>query len=146
MNTALTDLSNGFADAVEQAGRNVVSVNEGGRAGVSGTVWRDGLVVSAENAIRDQQELTIELPSGASSSASIVGRDATTDIALLRLKKALKTSARFVNAGHLRIGQFILAVGAARSAGTCGQSRHHQRTRWTLANMARRPNRPVFSS
>src|SRR5215831_8091091 len=85
MNTALIEFSNGFADVVEKAGSIVVSVNEGGRTGVSGTVWRKDLVVTAEHTIRDQQEITIELPTGASSSATVVGRDPTTDIAVLRL-------------------------------------------------------------
>ena len=57
MNSVLLDLSNSFAGAVERAGRSIVTVNEGGRAGVSGTVWRDNLVVTAEHTIRAQQEL-----------------------------------------------------------------------------------------
>jgi S1-C subfamily serine protease len=40
-----------------------------------------------------------------------VGRDPTTDIALLRVKDTFPTSARFVDAGQLRVGQFVLAVG-----------------------------------
>ncbi len=111
MTTALIDLSNSFADAVEQAGNTVISVNEGGRSGVSGTIWRDGLVVTAEHTIRSQQELTVELPSGVSSSATVVGRDPTTDVALLRLKDSLPATGSFADAGQLRVGQFVLAVG-----------------------------------
>jgi hypothetical protein len=40
---ALIDLSNGFANAVERGGRPIVSANEGGQAGVNGTIWRDRL-------------------------------------------------------------------------------------------------------
>lgn len=111
MSSMLLELSNSFADAVERAGRNVVSVNEGGSAGVSGTIWRDGLVVAAEHTIRGLQEITIELPDGGSSSATVVGRDPTTDIALMRLKEALPASSEFVDAAQLRIGHFVLAVG-----------------------------------
>jgi S1-C subfamily serine protease len=111
MSTVLLDLSNAFADAVERAGRSVVSVNEGGRAGVSGTIWRDGLVVTAEHTIRGQQELTVELPAGGSSSATVVGRDPTTEVAVLRLKDALPASAEFADAAQLRTGNFVLAVG-----------------------------------
>jgi S1-C subfamily serine protease len=75
MNASLIELSNGFAEAVEHVGRSIVSVNEGGRAGVSGTIWRDGLVVTAEHTIHGQQELTIELPAGTSSAAAVIGRD-----------------------------------------------------------------------
>ena len=111
MSSVLLDLSNGFADAVEGAGRSVVSVNEGGRAGVSGTVWRDGLIVTAEHTIRDERELTIGLPGGGSSSAAVIGRDPSTDIALLRLSDSPVVTAEFADAGQLRVGQFVMAVG-----------------------------------
>jgi S1-C subfamily serine protease len=111
MSTALLELSNGFANVVERAGRSVISVNEGGRAGVSGTIWRDSLAVTAEHTIRDQQELTIELPGGGSSSATVIGRDPTTDIALLRLKDTVPAGADFLDAQQIRVGNFVLAVG-----------------------------------
>ncbi len=107
----LLDLSNGFADAVEDAGRGIVSVNEGGRAGVSGTVWRDGLIVTAEHTIRDEQELTIGLPTGGSSSATVIGSDPSTDIALLRLNGDSPVAAEFADAAQLRVGHFVMAVG-----------------------------------
>lgn len=111
MSSTLLDLSDGFANAVEHAGRSVVTVNEGGRAGVSGTIWRDGLVVTAEHTIRDEHELTIVLPSEAASSATVVGRDPSTDIALLRLQGNSPTAADFADAAQLRVGHFVLAVG-----------------------------------
>jgi S1-C subfamily serine protease len=111
MSTALLELSNGFANAVELAGRSVISVNEGGRAGVSGTIWRDGLAVTAEHTIRDQDEVTIELPTGGSSSATVVGRDPSTDLALLRLKDTVPAAADLFRTGQLRVGNFVLAIG-----------------------------------
>jgi S1-C subfamily serine protease len=111
MNTALVDLSNSFADAVEHAGRSVVSVNEGGQTGVSGTIWRDGLVVTAEHSIRGQQNLTIELLDGASSTASVVGRDPSTDVAVMRLEGPSLAPAALADAAQLRTGHFVLAVG-----------------------------------
>jgi S1-C subfamily serine protease len=111
MSTALLELSNGFADAVEGAGRSVISVNEGGRSGVSGTIWRDGLAVTAEHTIREQQELTIELPGGGSSSATVIGRDPTTDIALLRLQDTVPAAGEFLGAKQIRVGNLVLAVG-----------------------------------
>jgi S1-C subfamily serine protease len=111
MSTALLELSNGFADAVERAGRSVISVNEGGRSGVSGTIWRHGLAVTAEHTIREQQELTIELPGGGSSSATVIGRDPTTDIALLRLQDTVPAAGEFLGAKQIRVGNLVLAVG-----------------------------------
>jgi S1-C subfamily serine protease len=117
MSNALLDLSDAFADAVDGAGRSIVSVNEGGRSGVSGTMWRDGLAVTAEHTVRGQQELTIELPTGASSSATVAGRDPATDIALLRLKDTLPAPTQFADAAKLRVGQFVLAVGRGGKRG-----------------------------
>jgi len=112
MNTALIDFSRGFAGVIEKAGQSVVSVNEGGRTGVSGTIWRKDLVVTAEHTIRGQQELTIESPTGASSSATVVGRDPTTDIAVLRTSGSLTaTTTAFADAAGLRAGHFVLAIG-----------------------------------
>ena len=111
MNASLIELSNGFAEVVEHVGRSIVSVNEGGRAGVSGTIWRDGLVVTAEHTIRGQQELTIELSAGTSSAAAVIGRDPTTDIALLRLKDSVMAAGEFADAAQIRVGHFVLAIG-----------------------------------
>jgi S1-C subfamily serine protease len=117
MGSTVLDLSDGFANSVERAGRSVITVNEGGRAGVSGTIWRDGLVVTAEHTIRDEQELTIQLPTAASSSATVVGRDPSTDIALLRLKGDSPAAAEFADPSQLRVGHFVLAVGRRRGQG-----------------------------
>ena len=117
MNITLIEFSHGFADAVERAGRSIVSVNEGGRAGVSGTIWRDGLVVTAEHTIRGHQDLTTELPNGTSSSAAVIGHDPATDLALLRLKDSLPAKAEFADATQLRVGHFVLAVGRRRMQG-----------------------------
>jgi len=117
MNSVLLDLSNSFAGAVERAGRSIVTVNEGGRAGVSGTVWRDNLVVTAEHTIRAQQELTIELPTGGSSSATVIGGDPSTDIALLRLNGDSPVASEFADAAQLRVGHFVMAVGRRAGRG-----------------------------
>jgi len=117
MSPAEFDLSNGFVNAIERAGRSVVTVNEGGRAGVSGTVWRDGLVVTTEHTIRGQRELTIKLPNGTSSTATVVGADPNTDVALLRLQDSLAATNEFANPTKIRVGQFVLVIGRRRAKG-----------------------------
>src|ERR1700744_5838712 len=80
---SLVDFSNELASAVERAGAFVIAVPDGGRDGVSGTVWRDGVAVTAEHTIRGQDEVTVVLPSGEKTTAAVAGRDAGTDIAVL---------------------------------------------------------------
>lgn len=105
---SLVEFSNEIADAVERAGAFVVSVLEGGREGVSGTVVRDGFAVTAEHTIRGEDEVTVVLPGGEQVKAAVAGRDAGTDIALLKIP-ATKEHARL--AKDARVGDIVLLVG-----------------------------------
>ncbi len=111
MANALIEFSNSLADAVERAGRSVVGVLEGGQRGVSGTVWREDIVVTAEHTIRGRQEVTVALPAGGTATASVAGRDPGTDIAVLKLAAKGAEAAGFGDAEQLRVGHLVLAVG-----------------------------------
>jgi S1-C subfamily serine protease len=111
MANALMDFSNSLADAVERAGRSVVGVLEGGQQGVSGTVWREGIVVTAEHTIRGRKEVTLALPAGGTVTACVAGRDPGTDIAVLKLPSNGAATAAIGAAEQLRVGHLVLAVG-----------------------------------
>src|ERR1022692_1908762 len=85
MENELVALSNELAGAVEKAGRVVVAVNARPRFASSGVLWRPGIVVTAEHAIRRRDEIGITLPDGRTTSATLAGRDAGTDLAVLKL-------------------------------------------------------------
>jgi S1-C subfamily serine protease len=53
----------------------------------TGFSWRPGLIVVAENALADDGEHSIVAHDGASSPAHVVGRDPSTDVALLRIER-----------------------------------------------------------
>ena len=110
MASALVELSNGLANAVEQAGQSVVAVLEGGRGGVSGTVWREGIVVTAEHTIRGEDEVTLVLPSGEQTRAKSLGGDASTDVAVLKVE-AKVVAAKFANVAQVKTGHVVLAIG-----------------------------------
>ncbi len=110
MSSALMEFSNNLADAVESAGNSVVAVLEGGHSGVSGTVWRQGIVVTAEHTIRGEEEVTLMLPSGRSVRAKVAGRDPSTDVAVLKVSEDLKP-AEFADAAALKTGHLVLAIG-----------------------------------
>ncbi|MBV8573562.1 MAG: trypsin-like peptidase domain-containing protein, partial [Acetobacteraceae bacterium] len=63
----------------------IVSVHSH-RSRASGFVWKAGLVVTADEALAEEGEVTIRLADGAEHAATIAGRDHTTDIALLRVE------------------------------------------------------------
>ena len=84
----LSSLSTAFADVVARTAPFVVSVHSH-RARATGFVWKSGLIVTADEALADEGEVEIGLPDGNRVPATIVGRDHTTDIALLRADVAM---------------------------------------------------------
>lgn len=110
MASSLVEFSNSLADAVERVGESVVAVLEGGREGVSGTLWRDGIAVTAEHTIRGYDEVTVVLPSGEKTKAAVAGRDPGTDIAVLKIAQKTK-SAELADESNARVGEVVLSVG-----------------------------------
>lgn len=81
--TPLSSLSSALADVVARTAPSVVSVHSH-RSHATGFVWKAGLIVTADEALADEGEVQIGLSDGNTVAATIVGRDHTTDIALLR--------------------------------------------------------------
>src|ERR1700722_6235023 len=84
--SALLALSTELATLVRDGASSLVTV-QSARARSTGFSWRPGLIVAAENALPDDGEPSIIAHDGTSSSAQIVGRDPSTDVALLRIER-----------------------------------------------------------
>ena len=82
----LESLSSALSDLVARTAPTLVSVHSQ-RARSSGFVWRPNLVVTAEEALAEDGEVTVVLPGGDTAAAHLVGRDPTTDVALLRIER-----------------------------------------------------------
>src|SRR3984885_3731077 len=82
----LVALSAEFAGLVRDVAPSLVSI-QSARARSTGFSWRPGLIVAAENALADNGENSIIAHDGASGPAHIVGRDPSTDVALLRIER-----------------------------------------------------------
>ena len=111
MSTLIADLSNGLADAVQTAGQSVVRVDARQRMPASGIAWTSDLLVTAHHVVERDENIEIGLPDGRAASASLVGRDASTDLALLRVDGANLTPPVWLDDGDLRVGQLALALG-----------------------------------
>jgi len=85
--TLLSSLSTALEGVVAKARPSVVSVHSR-RSRATGFVWKQGLVVTADEALADEGEIAVKLADGTSRTATIVGRDHTTDIAVLRVDTA----------------------------------------------------------
>ena len=81
--TSLSLLSSAVAAVVARAAPAIVSVHSH-RSRASGFVWKPNLVVTADEALADEGEISIELSDGTVRPGRIAGRDHTTDVALLR--------------------------------------------------------------
>jgi S1-C subfamily serine protease len=82
----LQQLSDALADIVDRAAPSVVAVHST-RSRSSGFVWRPGLIVTADEALDDEGDIAVVLSGGEKAVATLVGRDPTTDVALLRVDR-----------------------------------------------------------
>jgi S1-C subfamily serine protease len=112
----LPDLSTALESLVAKAGSNVVAVRSR-RSRSSGFLWRPGLIVTAEEALAEEGEVTVTLPGGDTASADLVGRDPTTDIALLRISRSDLAAAPLA-AKSVPTGAIVVVVGAEEGAPT----------------------------
>lgn len=109
--TALEQLSHDLTHAVQHASRSIVAVHARKRIPTTGVVFSDDLVVSTDHTIRRDTGITLTLHDGSTREATLVGRDAGTDLAVLRVHGGgLHPIAR---APHdaLHVGQIVLAIG-----------------------------------
>jgi S1-C subfamily serine protease len=82
----LLALSTELVGLVREVAPRLVSI-QSARARSTGFSWRPGLVVAAENALPDDGEISIVAHDGASIPAHVVGRDPSTDVALLQIER-----------------------------------------------------------
>src|SRR5262245_26279283 len=107
----LVAFSDHAAQLVERTGSSVIAVHGGGRWHSSGIHWRSGIVVTAEEALERDENITLTLQGGGQVEASLAGRDPTTDVAVLRFQPNGLPTAATANAS-LRPGHAVLAVGS----------------------------------
>jgi S1-C subfamily serine protease len=77
----------------------------------SGIAWAGDLVVTAHHVVERDEAIGIGLPDGSQASAVVVGRDPSTDLALLRVGGAGLTPPTWLEDSELRVGQLALALG-----------------------------------
>jgi S1-C subfamily serine protease len=109
----LQSLSDTLASVVADAAKSVVAVHST-RSRSSGFVWRPGLIVTADEALAEDGEIAVMSPGGEPVAATVVGRDSTTDVALLSADGFAAPVASLASA-PLQAGALALAVGSGRN-------------------------------
>jgi S1-C subfamily serine protease len=129
--TPLQALSTVLSGLVAAAAPSTVAVRSH-RSRSSGFVWRPGLVVTVDEALAEEGEVAVTLAGGETVAAALVGRDPTTDVALLRVEGtplqpvALQTVQATAGALALAVGSQdgdpVAALGVVSVAGPSWRS------------------------
>src|SRR5438093_13691076 len=83
--SSIAALSDQLADAVAAASASVVAVHARPRLPSTGVHWKDGVVVTTEGTVRQEEDIAVTLPDGKRIPATFAGRDRGTDLAVLRI-------------------------------------------------------------
>ncbi len=110
--SALVDFSNALASTVEALGPSTVRVEGRERLPATGIVWSaDGVLVTAHHVVEQDENIGVGLADGRTVRAARVGRDPTTDVAVLRAEASGLAAPAWAAADQLRVGHLVLALG-----------------------------------
>lgn len=112
MSETLQRLSDDLAEVVGAAGPAIVRVEARRHTPASGIFWSsDGLIVTANHVVRRDEGITVGLSDGQTVPATLVGRDATTDLAVLRVEGASAAPLSHAAETEMSVGHLVLALG-----------------------------------
>lgn len=114
MSNVLQNLSSDLAGTVKAVEASTVRVEARRRLPATGVVWSaDGVIVTSHHVVERENDIGVGLPDGSTVTASLVGRDPTTDLAVLRAEASGLTPASWaaLDAGQLQVGHLVLALG-----------------------------------
>ena len=111
-NNVLVELSEALADAAEKAGRATVLVNARRRMPASGIAYSSDLILTADHVVEREEGIKVILSEGVEVSARLAGRDAGSDLAVLKLERPVSAGAvAEATKSPARLGQIALALG-----------------------------------
>ena len=121
LDTRETDLLDAYSQAVvhavELVGPSVVTVERGGGARQeqghgSGFVFTpDGLILTNSHVVQGAKSLHVMLPDGRRMPAALIGEDADTDLAVVRVPASDLPTAKLGDSRAIRVGQLVVAIG-----------------------------------
>src|SRR5512145_1015454 len=112
----LVELSDALADAAEKAGKATVLVNARRRMPASGIVYASDLVLTADHIVEREEDIKVTLADGTELPAKLAGRDGGSDLAVLKLERAVDQIAELTKT-PARLGQLALVLGRPTADG-----------------------------
>jgi S1-C subfamily serine protease len=106
--------SSAVIQAVEAVGPAVVKIEADGGGGSGVLFTPDGLILTNSHVVERGGRLLVVLPEGRSMAADVVGRDADTDLAVIRIDASNGPSLPWATLGDsraVRVGQVAIAIG-----------------------------------
>jgi S1-C subfamily serine protease len=113
--------SRAVVSAVESVGPAVVSISgaknqrhqaaDQAGAGSGVVIAPDGYILTNDHVIQNASTLEVRLTDGTSLSATVIGKDPATDLAVIRANAAYLPSSNLGSSDRLRVGQLAIAVG-----------------------------------
>ncbi len=101
----------GVTVSIEQTGANHQTISRESGYGTGIILSEDGYIVTNNHVIAKSDSVKITLINGETYPASIVGADATTDIAVLKIDKTGLTAAALGDSDSLQVGETVVAIG-----------------------------------
>ena len=80
-------------------------------AGSGVIITSDGYIVTNNHVVDGADELTVTLNDNKEYSARIIGADATTDLALIKIDAKQLPAIQIANSDNVKVGEWVLAVG-----------------------------------
>ncbi|HEX8820151.1 MAG TPA: trypsin-like peptidase domain-containing protein, partial [Archangium sp.] len=112
MSVDLQTLSQSLASIIERIAPSVVRIEARRRHGATGLVWSaEGHIVTTHHALEHEGSISVGLADGRTVSAELVGRDPSTDLALLKADVSGLTPLAPVPLEGVKVGHLVLAVG-----------------------------------
>lgn len=108
----LSEISGELTSIVEKTAPSVVRVEARRRMPGSGIVWAaDGTIVTADHIIEREDDLRVGFADGSVSAATLVGRDPTTDVAVVRAQASGLALPAWSEGERAKVGQLVVALG-----------------------------------
>jgi S1-C subfamily serine protease len=117
MASTLVNISNELAGIVEKIGPHVVTVAARRHHPASGIRWNPEVIVTADHAIRRDEDITVTFADGKTVPAALVGRDPGGDLAVLKLQNPVAFSGEVTRAKNAVPGELALVVGRSPNSG-----------------------------
>lgn len=108
----LKTVSDEMANIIETVGAGIVRVEARKRQAATGVVMQaDGMIATSHHVVSRDEGIRIGLPDGTIVEASLVGRDPSTDLAILKADIDGLTVPQWEHSDTAKVGNLVLALG-----------------------------------